>query len=77
VTKTKSDELVFLPLGGSNEIGMNLNAYGFGPDGVSSVVNDVTRGVVRLQTGYLYHYAFAMMIGIAALISWFMFGGAH
>jgi len=25
------DELVFLPLGGSNEIGMNLNAYGFGP----------------------------------------------
>ena len=27
----KQDELVFLPLGGSNEIGMNLNAYGFGP----------------------------------------------
>lgn len=27
----KNDELVFLPLGGSNEIGMNLNAYGFGP----------------------------------------------
>ena len=50
---------------------------GFGPDGVSTAVNDVTRGVVRLQTGYLYHYAFAMMIGIAALISWFMFGGAH
>ncbi len=32
-TKSTSDELVFLPLGGSNEIGMNLNAYGFGPDG--------------------------------------------
>lgn len=31
--KTKTDELVFLPLGGSNEIGMNLNAYGFGPEG--------------------------------------------
>lgn len=25
------DELVFLPLGGSGEIGMNLNAYGYGP----------------------------------------------
>ena len=50
---------------------------GFGPDGISSVVGDVTRGVVKLQTGYLYHYAFAMMIGIAALISWFAFGGAH
>ena len=50
---------------------------GFGPDGISIVVGDVTRGVVKLQTGYLYHYAFAMMIGIAALISWFAFGGAH
>ena len=29
--KTDSNELVFLPLGGSNEVGMNLNAYGFGP----------------------------------------------
>ena len=29
--KQQSNELVFLPLGGSNEIGMNLNAYGFGP----------------------------------------------
>jgi ribonuclease J len=25
------DELVFLPLGGSNEIGMNFNCYGYGP----------------------------------------------
>ncbi len=29
--KKHKDELVFLPLGGSNEIGMNLNLYGFGP----------------------------------------------
>jgi NADH-quinone oxidoreductase subunit L len=50
---------------------------GFGPDGVSAWVLDVTRNVVRLQTGYLYHYAFAMMIGVAALITWFMFAGAH
>ena len=28
---SKNDELVFLPLGGSNEIGMNFNLYGFGP----------------------------------------------
>jgi NADH-quinone oxidoreductase subunit L len=51
---------------------------GFGPDGVSARVLDVTRNVVRLQTGYLYHYAFAMLIGAAALITWFMFmGGGH
>jgi NADH-quinone oxidoreductase subunit L len=48
---------------------------GFGPDGVSARVLDVTRGAVRLQTGYLYHYAFAMLIGVAAFITWFMFGG--
>ncbi len=49
---------------------------GLGPDGISARVLDVTRNVVRLQTGYLYHYAFAMLIGAAALITWFMFSGA-
>ncbi|MCL8381727.1 NADH-quinone oxidoreductase subunit L [Xanthobacter aminoxidans] len=48
---------------------------GLGPDGVSARVLDITRGVVRLQTGYLYHYAFVMLIGVAALITWFMFAG--
>jgi NADH-quinone oxidoreductase subunit L len=47
---------------------------GFGPDGVSARVLDVTQNVVKLQTGYLYHYAFAMLIGVAGLITWFMFG---
>jgi NADH-quinone oxidoreductase subunit L len=51
---------------------------GFGPDGVSARVIDVTRNVVRLQTGYLYHYAFAMLVGVAAFITWFMFtSGGH
>jgi NADH-quinone oxidoreductase subunit L len=50
---------------------------GFGPDGVSARVIDVTNRVVRLQSGYLYHYAFAMLIGVAALITWFMFAGAR
>lgn len=31
MTAQSRDELVFLPLGGSGEIGMNLNLYGFGP----------------------------------------------
>ena len=47
---------------------------GFGPDGVSAWVLDITRNVVKIQTGYLYHYAFAMLIGAAGLITWFMFG---
>ncbi|WP_421729032.1 ribonuclease J [Brevundimonas sp.] len=30
--KNANDELVFLPLGGSGEVGMNLNVYGYGPE---------------------------------------------
>lgn len=32
MTKNSEAELVFLPLGGCGEIGMNLNAYGYGPE---------------------------------------------
>jgi NADH-quinone oxidoreductase subunit L len=50
---------------------------GLGPDGISARVLDVTRGVVRIQTGYLYHYAFAMLIGVAALVTYYLFTGAR
>ncbi|MEP1928145.1 MAG: hypothetical protein ABJJ34_13290, partial [Marinobacter sp.] len=49
---------------------------GYGPNGVAARVQNVTAWVVKLQTGYLYHYAFAMLIGVAALITWSMFTGA-
>jgi NADH-quinone oxidoreductase subunit L len=50
---------------------------GLGPDGVSARVIDVARGAVRLQSGYLYHYAFAMLIGVAAFITYFIIVGAR
>ena len=46
---------------------------GLGPDGIAARVIDITNRVVRLQTGYIYHYAFAMLVGVAALITWFIF----
>ena len=49
---------------------------GYGPDGIAARVQDITGRVVRLQTGYLYHYAFVMLIGIAALVTWMMLGSA-
>ena len=49
---------------------------GFGPDGISARVLDITRNAVRLQTGYIYHYAFAMLLGAAALATWYLFGGS-
>jgi NADH-quinone oxidoreductase subunit L len=50
---------------------------GLGPDGISARVIDVTNRVVKLQTGFVYHYAFAMLIGIAAFVSWLMFSGVR
>jgi NADH-quinone oxidoreductase subunit L len=50
---------------------------GIGPDGVAARVIDLTTQVVKLQTGYVYHYAFAMLIGVAALITWYLVGGVH
>ena len=46
---------------------------GFGPDGVAARVIDVTNRVVRLQTGYIYHYAFVMLIGVALIVTYFLF----
>jgi NADH-quinone oxidoreductase subunit L len=48
---------------------------GLGPDGVAARVLDATRGAVKLQSGYVYHYAFAMLIGVVALTTWFMIVG--
>ena len=46
----------------------------FGPDGVAAVTGRLAGLAGRLQTGYLYHYAFAMVIGLAAFVTWFWIG---
>jgi NADH-quinone oxidoreductase subunit L len=48
---------------------------GLGPDGIAARVLDASRGAVRLQTGYVYHYALAMLLGVVALATWFMVSG--
>ena len=50
---------------------------GYGPDGLTALVLRVSQLSSRLQSGYVYHYAFAMMIGIVVLLSWYFsgFGG--
>ena len=50
---------------------------GFGPDGITAMILRISQSASRLQTGYVYHYAFAMMIGIVVLLSWYFsgFGG--
>jgi len=42
---------------------------GLGPDGVSHLSYAIGRVTGRLQTGYVYHYAFVMLLGVAGLLS--------
>ena len=46
----------------------------FGPDGIAAATNSGAKRLGIVQSGYLYHYAFAMIIGIAAIVSWFVIG---
>jgi NADH-quinone oxidoreductase subunit L len=45
---------------------------GLGPDGIAAATTELAREASRLQTGYVYHYAFAMLIGVVALVTWYL-----
>ena len=46
----------------------------FGPDGLSELVLNGSNKLSKLQSGYVYHYAFAMMIGVVMLLSLYFSG---
>jgi NADH-quinone oxidoreductase subunit L len=46
---------------------------GVGPDGIAAAAVRIAAGAGRLQSGYIFHYAFAMLIGILILITWYLF----
>lgn len=47
----------------------------YGPDGFAALSLRIAARVGALESGYVYHYAFAMVIGVAAFISWFWLKG--
>ena len=46
---------------------------GFGPDGIAKVVLDLSIRAKRIQSGYIYHYAFAILIGVSLFITYFIY----
>ena len=46
---------------------------GIGPDGAAGVSRSFAGILSRFQTGYMFHYAFVMMIGLIGLVSWFFY----
>ena len=41
----------------------------FGPDGISSIIKNLSLKAVRFQTGYIYQYAFIMLIGFSLILT--------
>ena len=46
----------------------------FGPNGLANLIRLGSVGAVRLQSGYLYTYAFIMLIGLTAALTWVIAG---
>ena len=42
---------------------------GFGPDGVSKIIKRLSIKANKFQSGYIYHYAFIMLLGFSALLT--------
>jgi NADH-quinone oxidoreductase subunit L len=75
------DELYdFLFVRPSHRLGRNLwkdgdgaVIDGLGPDGVAGAARYLAKRVASIQSGYVYHYAFAMLIGVAGIVTWYLF----
>jgi NADH-quinone oxidoreductase subunit L len=46
---------------------------GFGPDGIAKTVLILSNRAKKVQTGYIYHYAFAILIGVSLFITYFIY----
>ena len=44
----------------------------FGPNGVALAIAGGSKLAARLQSGFIYSYAFVMLLGLAALVTWAM-----
>ncbi|AIL65955.1 NADH-quinone oxidoreductase subunit L [Rickettsiales bacterium Ac37b] len=51
----------------------NVIIDGLGPNGVVKIINLLSTKVTKMQTGYLYHYAYIMLGAVMVLTSWYIF----
>ena len=45
----------------------------FGPDGSAGITKRFAGVLSRAQTGFVYHYAFLMILAVIGILSWFFF----
>ena len=46
---------------------------GYGPNGISKIISLGSYYLSRFQSGYLFHYAFAMLGGLVIILTWFIY----
>ena len=46
-----------------------------GPDGIAKKILSIGRRFIKIQSGYIYHYAFAMVLGLTIIVSYFLLMG--
>ena len=46
----------------------------YGPDGLSRLIKIISDKAVNFQSGYLYHYAFVMLVGFSILLTYLILG---
>lgn len=49
----------------------------YGPDGTAALANVFARLLSRFQTGFIFQYAFVMMIAVIGILSWFFYRAAY
>jgi len=54
------------------KIGDGTIIDGFGPDGLTKLIKSVSDKAVQFQSGFLYHYAFVILIGLSVLLTYMM-----
>ena len=54
------------------KIGDGTIIDGLGPDGLAKLVKSVSDKAVQFQSGFLYHYAFVILIGLSILLTYMM-----
>ncbi len=54
------------------KIGDGILIDGLGPNGIAGLVRRAAGRLAAAQTGYVYHYAFGILIGLVVLVTWFI-----
>ena len=50
-----------------------LIIYGYGPNGIAALVSRISIKAKQVQSGFIYHYAFAILIGLSIIITFIIF----